>query len=181
MHNVMILGAGRMGTLTAYQLAATGDYQILLIDIAKPEAQLAQVLDQQTNIQFETTDVTDNAALLDKISANTISSIISCLPFYCNRAIIELAAKQDLNYFDLTEDTESSELVWQLAKDKTSAFVPQCGIAPGFINIIANHLIEQFKTVDDVKLCVGALPLQTSNPLQYALTWSTDEIGRAHV
>jgi saccharopine dehydrogenase-like NADP-dependent oxidoreductase len=52
--------------------------------------------------------------------------------------------------------------------------VPQCGLAPGFISIIANELMTHFEELDTVKLRVGALPINPSNALKYSLTWSTD-------
>lgn len=52
--------------------------------------------------------------------------------------------------------------------------MPQCGLAPGFISIVANDLMKHFDDLDTVKLRVGALPTNTSNGLQYALTWSTE-------
>lgn len=53
-------------------------------------------------------------------------------------------------------------------------FVPQCGLAPGFIGILANDLCAGFDTLDEVKMRVGALPQFPSNHLLYNLTWSTD-------
>jgi saccharopine dehydrogenase-like NADP-dependent oxidoreductase len=52
--------------------------------------------------------------------------------------------------------------------------VPQCGLAPGFISIAANALIQHFDEIRSVKLRVGALPQHPNNALKYSLTWSTD-------
>ena len=52
--------------------------------------------------------------------------------------------------------------------------MPQCGLAPGFISIIANHLTEDFDELETVRMRVGALPQFPSNALKYNLTWSTD-------
>jgi saccharopine dehydrogenase-like NADP-dependent oxidoreductase len=53
-------------------------------------------------------------------------------------------------------------------------FVPQCGLAPGFISIAGYHLTRGFERLDAVRLRVGALPLFPTNGLKYNLTWSTD-------
>src|SRR5690606_38815715 len=79
-----------------------------------------------------------------------------------------------LHYFDLTEDTKVTAEVKRIAKDAKTAFVPQCGLAPGFISIAAHHLMKKFDSVETVKMRVGALPENTSNALKYSLTWSTD-------
>lgn len=55
----------------------------------------------------------------------------------------------------------------------SSIFVPQCGLAPGFIGILAHHLYSGFDKVDEVKMRVGALPQNPSNMMMYNLTWST--------
>ena len=175
MQTLMILGAGRMGLLTSYQLAQTGDYQIHLLDNrSASDKKLQTVLQNNDAIHFHPLDVTDTQALSALIDAQHCQSIVSCLPYYLNFPIIELATQKKLNYFDLTEDSESSHKVWALANQTDTALVPQCGIAPGFINTIAHHYIEKFTNPADVVLAVGALPLQTSNHLQYALNWSTE-------
>jgi saccharopine dehydrogenase-like NADP-dependent oxidoreductase len=105
---------------------------------------------------------------------NNIEAIISSLPYYCNLPIANVAAKHNISYFDLTEDVKTTEAVLAISKKAKSAFVPQCGLAPGFISIVANHLMKNFPTLDTVKMRVGALPTNISNSLQYSLTWSTD-------
>jgi hypothetical protein len=52
--------------------------------------------------------------------------------------------------------------------------MPQCGLAPGFIGIVAHHLAQGFDTLHDVKMRVGALPAFPTNSLKYNLTWSVD-------
>ena len=52
-------------------------------------------------------------------------------------------------------------------------FVPQCGLAPGFISIAAYDLAKRFEKLNRVRMRVGALPLFPSNALKYNLTWST--------
>jgi saccharopine dehydrogenase-like NADP-dependent oxidoreductase len=52
--------------------------------------------------------------------------------------------------------------------------MPQCGLAPGFVSIVAQHLASGFDDLRDVHMRVGALPIYPSNSLKYNLTWSTD-------
>ena len=52
--------------------------------------------------------------------------------------------------------------------------MPQCGLAPGFIGIVAHHLAQGFDALHDVKMRVGALPAFPTNALKYNLTWSVD-------
>ncbi len=70
----------------------------------------------------------------------------------------------------------STRRVTQLAADAACAFIPQCGLAPGFITIVAHDLARRFDTLQDVRMRVGALPQFPSNALNYNLTWSTDGV-----
>ena len=63
-----------------------------------------------------------------------------------------------------------------IAANASTAFVPQCGLAPGFISIAANSLMKEFDHCHHAKLRVGALPQRASNALHYSLTWSTDGV-----
>ena len=69
---------------------------------------------------------------------------------------------------------KSTRTVKQLAEDAAVAFVPQCGLAPGFISIVANDVAARFDSLRDVSMRVGALPIYPNNALKYNLTWSTD-------
>jgi len=75
-----------------------------------------------------------------------------------------------------------TKFVKELSKSTTkSVFIPQCGVAPGFITLAATHVIEKFDVVDDVSLRVGALPDQPNNRLKYNLTWSTEGLVNEYI
>lgn len=173
MHHVLVIGAGKIGSLIAAILANSSDYQVFLADNNINNSQ-ANRLVNVSNLKLISLDANDEAKISDFIRSQKINTIVSSLPYYCNTAIAAIAKEFNINYFDLTEDTRSAGVINELAKQVTSAFVPQCGLAPGFISIVANHLIQHFPKLDIVKMRVGALPLNISNALQYALTWSTD-------
>jgi len=78
-----------------------------------------------------------------------------------------------VHYCDLTEDVETTRRVREIAADANTVFMPQCGLAPGFISIAAYDLAQRFDSLRRVCMRVGALPLFSSNALQYNLTWST--------
>uniref|UniRef100_UPI001952BB00 saccharopine dehydrogenase family protein n=1 Tax=Stenotrophomonas maltophilia TaxID=40324 RepID=UPI001952BB00 len=64
----------------------------------------------------------------------------------------------------------------QLAEGAETSFIPQCGLAPGAVSIIAADIARRFDRLDSVKLRVGALPRFPANALGYSLTWSTDGV-----
>lgn len=173
MHHVLILGAGKIGSLIAFLLSHSNDYNVYLGDIHE-ENPHPQRLSGLANFQYVTLDANNPEEIATFLKAHSIAAIISSLPYYCNIPIAELAASHGLHYFDLTEDVKTTEAVQKLAINAKTAFVPQCGLAPGFISIVANDLMRHFPLLDIVKMRVGALPTNTSNALQYSLTWSTD-------
>ena len=94
--------------------------------------------------------------------------MINCLPYIFNTAIISLCSKHNKHYLGLTEDYLSLP-VW----DSDALFLPQCGIAPGIVSIIAQNLMDRFELVKNVKMRVGALPRFTNSKLKYAWTWNS--------
>ena len=92
------------------------------------------------------------------LADNPVDAVISSLPYYCNVGVAEAARKAGTHYFDLTEDVEVTRAVRAIATGASHAFVPQCGLAPGFISIAAAELITHFYELRTVKLRVGALP-----------------------
>ncbi len=174
MHRVLILGAGKIGALISGLLAESGDYHVQLADVNDKAAEAVVRAHGLKNLEGFALDATDAATLEAHLKSHPADAVISSLPYYCNRNVAEAARRHDMHYFDLTEDVEVTRAVRAIAQGAASAFVPQCGLAPGFISIAANELITHFDTVRSVKLRVGALPQHPNNVLKYSLTWSTE-------
>ncbi len=113
-------------------------------------------------------------AVATYLSAHPVDAIISSLPYFCNPTVATLALKHGCHYFDLTEDVEVTDQIRTMAEGAAHAFMPQCGLAPGFISVVTHDLMTHFETLDHVKMRVGAFPVHPSNALKYSLTWSTD-------
>lgn len=173
MHKVLIIGAGKIGSLITFLLTHSEKYSVTLADIQEDNPHVRR-MGKLPNFNYVCLDAKDMNAVSDFVKKNKIEAIISSLPFYCNIPIAKVAAANHIHYFDLTEDVETTQAVLALSKNANSAFVPQCGLAPGFISIVANDLMRHFPKLDTVKMRVGALPTNISNALQYSLTWSTD-------
>jgi saccharopine dehydrogenase-like NADP-dependent oxidoreductase len=173
MKRILMLGAGTVGSLIACLLSETGDYQLHVGDTDKEALRRAGELSSD-RLTVHSLDATNRAALARFLESNPVDAVISCLPYYCNFVVSEIAVQFKLHYFDLTEDVEVARHIAKTSFEAETAFVPQCGLAPGFISIIANELMTHFEDLDTVKLRVGALPINPSNALKYSLTWSTD-------
>jgi len=174
MNKVLVLGAGKIGALISGLLAESGAYQVQLADVDETAAAgVARAHDLQT-IQAVRLDATDAAALRSHLQAHPVQAVISSLPYHCNALVAAAARDSGIHYFDLTEDVEVTRRVSALAQGAAAAFVPQCGLAPGFISIAGGELIRHFDSLRSVRLRVGALPQHPHNVLKYSLTWSTE-------
>ena len=176
MQDVLVLGAGKIGALISGLLAESGDYRIQLADSKPGAANQVAAAHGLENIQPFELDAGNKDLLSAHVRRHKPSAVISGLPYFCNVDVAQVAREEGLHYFDLTEDVAVTEAVRKLGEGANTVFAPQCGLAPGFISIAANELIQHFDSLKSVKLRVGALPQHPNNVLKYSLTWSTDGV-----
>lgn len=167
MKHIVVAGAGKIGVTIADMLAATGDYRVTLADRA-----LGRFAGLNPSIETKAVDVTDPRAMSSLLNGSF--AVLSAVPFNLTGDIAVSAKDAGAHYLDLTEDVATTRKVKRLAEGAQTAFIPQCGLAPGFITIAAYDLIRRFDTLHDVRMRVGALPKFPSNALNYNLTWSTE-------
>ena len=121
-------------------------------------------------------DITDGFDASDINQVKTflqgVDAVISAGPYAVNKNIAQIAAEESIGYFDLTEDVETTDFIKELKSE--SILMPQCGLAPGAINICAASMMEEFDDVKEVLMRVGALPRFTTNEMSYYLSWSTN-------
>ena len=176
MQAVLVLGAGKIGALMSGLLAESGDYQVQLVDSKPGAAAAVATAHELDNIKAFELDAGSKEILTQHVREHKPSAVVSGLPYYCNVGVAQVARDDGLHYFDLTEDVAVTAAVRTLATGAKQVFAPQCGLAPGFISIAANELIQHFDSLESVKLRVGALPQHPNNVLKYSLTWSTDGV-----
>ena len=169
MKNVLLLGSGKIGAIISELLTSCGDYHVTVADI--DETNLKR-LSSHKNLSTLVLDVTDEKALKEAMQ-DKFAALSAC-PFNITKFVAQAAAEMGVHYFDLTEDVACTNLVKSLADDAKGALMPQCGLAPGFITIVAYELAKHFDELHNVHMRVGALPKYPSNGLKYNLTWSTD-------
>ncbi len=171
MQPVVIVGAGKIGITIAALLLRSGAYQVRMAD--QDETRLAAVPDH-ANLTRHRVDPADRESLAAVLAG--AFAVMSAVPYHATAAIADAAAAAGVHYLDLTEDVATTRHVKKLAAGGKTAFAPQCGLAPGFIAIVAHDIARRFDTLDTVRMRVGALPQYPSNALGYNLTWSTDGV-----
>jgi saccharopine dehydrogenase-like NADP-dependent oxidoreductase len=171
MHDIIVIGAGHIGAAIAALLGASGDYKVTIADRS---AEALAGVEVRPSVDRLVLDVGDAAAL--DAAARGAFAVLSAAPYHLTLAVAQAAKAGGAHYLDLTEDVASTRKVKALADGARTAFIPQCGLAPGFVAIVAADLAKRFETLHDVRLRVGALPKYPSNALNYNLTWSTDGV-----
>ena len=173
---IAVIGAGKIGETIAALLLASTDYRVALIESDQEILNRIPAHPELTKVQLNVGagHGLEGKALSDHLEGKF--AVLSSAPFYLTNTIADAANSAACHYLDLTEDVASTEYVRQLAEKSTQAFIPQCGLAPGFISIIANDVAARFDQLDTIRMCVGALPQYPSNSLNYNLTWSTDGV-----
>ena len=168
MKKAMLVGGGKIGVAIAQFLSETGDYHLTVVD--RDAASLARM--PTRNIVLRHVAIDDPREFPEAVKGHDI--VLSATPYHLNATVAEAAKRAGAHYLDLTEDVESTRTIKKLANGASTAFVPQCGLAPGFISIAAYDLTKKFDKLRAVEMRVGALPVFPTNALKYNLTWSTD-------
>ncbi len=176
MKQILLLGGGIIGEMIADLLASSGDYTVTVADNSKKNL---EKFSGQKNVETLVLDFSKSADVIKAMAGKFAA--LSAAPYQLNGDLATAAKAAGVHYLDLTEDVKSTKLVKDLAKDANSAFIPQCGLAPGFISIVAFGLAQRFDTLRDVRLRVGALAQFPSNALKYNLTWSTDGLINEYI
>jgi saccharopine dehydrogenase-like NADP-dependent oxidoreductase len=171
MKEILLAGAGKIGSMIVSLLTVSGDYRVTVVDRS---AQQLDRLPRHALLETRQLDLTNPAKLAAAMRGKF--AVLSAAPYSITSHIARAARQAGVHYLDLTEDVATTRLVKTLAADASSAFIPQCGLAPGFISIVAHDLAKRFDSLDSVRLRVGALPQYPSNALNYNLTWSTDGV-----
>ncbi|HEY3393286.1 MAG TPA: saccharopine dehydrogenase NADP-binding domain-containing protein [Lacipirellulaceae bacterium] len=171
MHRVLLLGAGKIGRMISRLLVDSGDYDVVVGDISKSALERVAKLTGVATRQLDAAKSADLSAAMQGVE-----TVISALSFQYNPPVARAALQAGISYFDLTEDVATSDAVAAIAEKAAAGqiFMPQCGLAPGFISIVANDLLKWFERVETVQMRVGALPQFPTGKLKYNLTWSTD-------
>lgn len=162
MKKIAVLGLGKVGTLVAVLLNKR--FEVTGVDKESPHYSF--------ELPFAVTkgDVSSDDFLSDLFDHH--DAVVSALPYFLNKKVAKMAHSKGIHYFDLTEDVETTNYIRDLAKDASSVFAPQCGLAPGFIGIVGADLANNFTKLRDIELRVGALPRYPNGLLAYSFTWS---------
>lgn len=175
---MLVLGAGLQGSACAYDLLRNPEVtevRLADINISNLPAFLAPLAGKR--LIPTPLDVRDREATLALMRES--DAAMSAIPYYFNGDLAKLAVEAGTNFCDLGGNTEivvEQRKLDAKAKEKGLSVIPDCGLAPGMVNILAQYGIEQMDEVESVKIYVGGLPQHPEPPLNYQIVYSLEGV-----
>jgi len=174
---MLVLGAGLQGCATAFDLLQNPAVTQVTIADLHPEL-LAPFLDPykgSERLKAVKLDVKDLPAVTALMRGHV--SVMSALPYYFNTPMATCAVEAGCHFSDLGGNTEivfEQKKLHAAAVAKGLSIIPDCGLAPGMVNILAAEGIRRLDKAEKVKIFVGGLPRNPEPPLNYQIVYSLE-------
>ncbi|MBI4503740.1 MAG: saccharopine dehydrogenase NADP-binding domain-containing protein [Gemmatimonadetes bacterium] len=174
---MLVLGSGLQGSACALDLLTTTDAKVTLADRA-PE-HVAPFLQpyRGKRLAVMAIDARDERSVREVLRGH--AGVLCAFPYYLNVPMARLAIEAGAHFCDLGGNTEivrQQEALGPAAEAKGVSVVPDCGVAPGMVNILAVEGIRRLEATDSVKLYVGGLPQHPQPPLNYSIVYSLEGV-----
>jgi len=169
----LVLGSGIVGSAAAWDLVRRG-HHVTVADADLDSAQRVGSLVGAESVEVDVADRTQVTALL-----NRADIVVSAVPYRYGADVAVAAIDAETHYLDFggnpTVVAEQRKLD-DLARSRGLMIVPDCGLAPGLANVLAQDLIDSADSspIESIQLRVGALPQVPTGTLGYQLAFSAD-------
>ena len=168
---IVVLGAGRVGSAIAVDLAAQDGWQVTVVDVSEPSLQRVAVM---ARVETRQADLADPGAVTDLVAGFdlAVSAVPGPMGFATLRAVIEAGVRVvDIAFFE--EDPLELD---ELARRRGVTALVDCGIAPGCSNLILGYLQTVFEEVRSFACYVGGLPTVRRWPYEYRAVFSPIDV-----
>ncbi len=181
---ILVLGAGRMGYGAAYDLVFNSP-EVSAITVAD------QVLENAVGVANKLDSTLVTAVQLDVSNREkTVSlmkghdSAISCVNYWYNLDLTNIAIETKTNFCDLGGNNTIVDQ--QLSLDQNAKLadiniIPDCGLAPGMVSVLAMHGAKRFDVVEEIHIRVGGLPQVPKTLLEYQLVFSVEGLINEYI
>ena len=190
---VIIAGSGGIGRAAGLLLRELADFSVDLylgdrFEKVSREASVWISKDSKSNgeVSHFVMPSKDSDANFNRLLSQA-DIVLDCLPGNQAPRIAKLAREYGLHYVNLTEYVKETQEVREIASGAEKGFILQAGLAPGFINVLANGLFQQFcrdfkvDKVGSVNMKVGALTQNAYPPHFYGFTWSPVGVATLYI
>ncbi|MBT3204973.1 MAG: hypothetical protein HOM14_01900 [Gammaproteobacteria bacterium] len=162
---VVIVGAGRTGLAIADQLSASQRYEVILVDPVDEAKWNAR----ERGFNVEDIDGTDSGAM--KKLLNNVQLVVVSAPDFVAEYVVKVVLDCGCHYIDVSENTILLDKFKNEMLNATQSFVPQCGLAPGYMTSYVSSQLKDITFDAEVQIYVGVLPKQKTNRLGYGNIW----------
>jgi lysine 6-dehydrogenase len=173
---MLVLGAGLQGSACAYDLLQQKSVERVTVADLKPDRALTLLSPYAgSRLALVKVDVQEGAAIRDVMRGH--NAALCALPYYYNLEVSRAAVELGIHCADLGGNTD---IVFQQKKLDPDArangvtVIPDCGLAPGMVNILAAEGIRRVADAETVKIFVGGLPQHPEPPLNYQIVYSLE-------
>ena len=175
---MLVLGAGLQGSACAYDLLQNADVtEVRLADL--DVGHIAHFLAPYSGKRLIPTPIDVRDADAIRALMRESDAVMSAIPYYFNLNLAKLAAEVGVHFCDLGGNTDivlEQKKLDSMARERGITIIPDCGLAPGMVNILSQHGIDQLDTVDEVRIYVGGLPQNPEPPLNYQIVYSLEGV-----
>jgi lysine 6-dehydrogenase len=173
---MLVLGAGLQGCACAYDLLQQSAVrQVTLADLRPDTLPPFLAGDWKGRLRPVRLDVTDLAAVQETMRGH--AAVMSAIPYYYNGPMARAAVEAGCHFSDLGGNTEivfEQKKLHEQALAKGVSVIPDCGLAPGMVNILAAEGIRRLDRAEQVRIYVGGLPQSPEPPLNYQIVYSLE-------
>jgi lysine 6-dehydrogenase len=167
----LVLGAGIVGSAAAWDLRRRG-HDVTVADV---DADTTERTANAYGATPVTIDATRGRDLMDLIGIHDV--VISAIPYGFGYAVASAALATGTHYLDFGGNPSvvaAQKRMHDDALDNGTMIVPDCGLAPGLANVLAEDLIDTAPDgrIDSIQMRVGALPQRPIGSLSYQLAFS---------
>lgn len=169
MNNIIVIGAGMVGSAIAIDMAKKHNVTLTDINIHV----LENIKTKEESIQIQCLDVTDQKAL--KTTIEPFDLVICAVPGFLGYQTLKAIIEAEKNVIDISFFPENSLDLDALAKKKNVTAIVDCGVAPGMDNVILGYYNELMK-LTDFECLVGGLPKVKKWPFAYKAPFSPIDV-----
>ncbi|MGD9588391.1 MAG: saccharopine dehydrogenase family protein [Pyrinomonadaceae bacterium] len=181
---ILVLGAGRMGHGAAYDLIhnSPGVERVTVADADLKKAEAVAEKVGTSRIDAHHIDAANHSDIARLMNGH--DAAISCVNYWFNEGLSRSAIQTGTHFCDLGGNNFVVDS--QLALDAEAqaagvSIIPDCGLAPGMVSILAMHGARQFERIDEIHIRVGGLPQKPEPPLDYQLVFSVEGLINEYV
>ena len=181
---ILVLGAGRMGHGAVFDLIYNSP-DVERVTVADFDLQKAGAVAEAvgtSRINAHQIDASDYAAVVDLMRGH--ESVISCVNYWYNLALSKAAIETGANFCDLGGNNYIVDEQLALDAEAKAAgvnIIPDCGLAPGMVSLLAMHGAAKFDEIEEIHIRVGGLPQNPQPPLNYQLVFSVEGLINEYI